>query len=425
MVQAQNINIIGQVTDLDGMPLAGATINYDNKKGTIADTDGNFHIQTPANSEIRLIIRYIGYETIDTIITPSETSELYVQFKMKQELFELPNIEITADYQNIFDGYKFHIIDFTISNDLFYLIVKKGQNSFICQANINGTILEEHELQGGYSKFHNSCLGGIILVGRDFCAELHTLDGKLFITNEFSIDYYDKYIVPCKLKMEEALVFKNISHHNKRIDYLQFKKDENPEVLYTVYDQEGEAVSQSYYAQLMREYHKETGSASLEDIDHGFDRQNIINDGSWNGDLQDLITTNTTHYLVLQYQALGLKEVKSDLFVADGKPYVFDAHNMQVVELYKDEKGIDISSFDLDEDTKIISDNVHHTFFESNHRLYEVEILENAVNLKAFKKIDHCYFKERDLIHKGILYRLGRKSMGTVRKTIFRDSLDD
>jgi len=422
---AQELSIYGKVTDDSNQPLAGATIKYQNKKGTITDLNGGFHIETEAETTIRLTFRYIGYKTVDTLILIEDETEVYLRIQMTKELFELPSAEITADYQNIFENYRFHIIDFTISEDIFYLIIKKGQKSFLCKANMRGTILDEHELKGGYKRFYNSCLGGIILVGNEVCAELHNLDDKLLITNEFSIDYFDKYIIPCKLKKGEALVFKAISKHNKKIDYWSFEQNKGPINLYSVYDREGEKVSQSYFSELVRGYYRESENVSLESIDYGFERENIIADGSWNGDIQDLITTNITHQLALQYQALGLKEVKSDLFVIEGQTYILDVFNKLIVHLDDNwEMNFDVLKYDLNDDIKVISDNLNQTLFQVGDLLHEVRIQNGELSLKKIGKLEHSYFNERNLLHKGTLYRLGRKSMNTVKKTIFRDSID-
>ncbi|MEO8413959.1 MAG: SusC/RagA family TonB-linked outer membrane protein [Ginsengibacter sp.] len=57
------IDISGKIADADGNPLPGATVQL---KGTgtqvIADQDGNFNLQTSANSGV-LVISFVGYET--------------------------------------------------------------------------------------------------------------------------------------------------------------------------------------------------------------------------------------------------------------------------------------------------------------------------------------------------------------------------
>ncbi|MDF1695885.1 MAG: carboxypeptidase-like regulatory domain-containing protein [Saprospiraceae bacterium] len=422
--QAQKTEVFGIVSDIEGTPLSGATINYKSTLGTITDHTGSFYIHTEIEETLALKIRFIGYETVDTIIRSNTENRIFVHIKMKPSITRLPKAEITAKYQNLFDNYYHHIIDFTISEDIIYILIKKGRKPYLCSANLRGTILEEYPLKEAYTGFYNSCLGGIILVGKDECAELHILDGSVFITNEFEMDYFNKYILPCKLKMDEGLVFKNISKHNKKIDYIKFEQDKNPSLLYTVYDREGERVSQSYFSDILRQYYKESLSTDLKDIDHGFNRQNIIDDGSWNGDIQDLIVTNATHELVLQYQALGLKSVTSDLFVINHKPFIFDGMDRSLVQLENSTKmEMNGFAFDLSSDFDIITDYVSNTYFLKKENLYPIKIQEQLLTIDQPIQLESIFFKERDFIYKNVLYRLGRKSMSTVKKKIFKTSL--
>ena len=425
-ISAQNVEILGKVTDLEGKPLPGATIKYNEKSGTMADAEGNFYINIEAEGRLQLTIRYIGYETIDTTLLLSGSNKHFLSIEMTPQLFQLPDVEISATYQNIFEEYRYHIIDFTISEDIIYLIIKKGRKSFIVTTNLRGTVLDEHELNGGYSRFYNSCLGGIILVGKESCAELHDIDDQLFVTNEFSIDYFNKYIIPCKVSQDKALIFKLISRHNKKIDYIKFEESKEAVHLFSVYDRVGEKVSQSYFNDLLREYFKESGKSSLIDIDYGFERQNIIADGSWNGDIQDLIITNTTHRLALQYQALGLKEVSSELFLVDENIFVLDDLNKEVFKLnISDHSSEKFGGFAFEgDDVEFIQDQKRDTYILKDDVLFSTKIADAQLDFDRFKELETVYFNERNLIYKGILYRLGRKSINNVRKNIFREPLN-
>ena len=56
----QNIKIRGIVTDMQGEPLIGANVLVEgSKQATITDVKGEFSLEVPANSKLR--ITYIGY----------------------------------------------------------------------------------------------------------------------------------------------------------------------------------------------------------------------------------------------------------------------------------------------------------------------------------------------------------------------------
>lgn len=421
---AQEINIYGNITDSEGQALSGATIKYQSKLGTVADSRGNFHIKTKYQEMLALQIRFIGYKSVDTLIQLEAGIDHFIHIEMEVQLNMLPDIEITADYQNIFENYPFHIVDFTIAKGMIYILSKKGRTSYLSKAHINGTILEEHKLEGKFTQFHNSCLGGIILVGDNQCAELHELENKLFITNEFSIDYFNKYIIPCQIKHEEGLIFKSKTKHNKKIEYYKFEKDIEPALIYSIYDKDGARVAQSYYNEMIGQYYRESETSSLEDIDHGFDRENIIKDGTWNGDLLDLVISNKTQQRVVQYQSLGLTEVKSDIFVVNGEIYILDDHNSQILKMKNSLEIEWAADYDFEGDISTISDLKTQSFLKVDDKLYSIKSTDKELTIEYHSDLKYYYFTEKTLLHQGILYRLARKSIDSIRKTIFRDELN-
>lgn len=66
--------VSGTVTDKDGVPLPGATVNLkeDSTVGTQADFDGNYSIEVP-NGESTLVFRYLGFITKEVVVG-SQTS---------------------------------------------------------------------------------------------------------------------------------------------------------------------------------------------------------------------------------------------------------------------------------------------------------------------------------------------------------------
>lgn len=59
---AQTMNITGQVTNEEGMPLAGVNVYVKNSQtGTLSDFDGNYQLTAPSNAT--LVFSYVGYNT--------------------------------------------------------------------------------------------------------------------------------------------------------------------------------------------------------------------------------------------------------------------------------------------------------------------------------------------------------------------------
>lgn len=80
----------GKVTDSNGNPLAGATIQF-NSQGTIADQDGSFTIGCSGAG--RVTVRFVGYEILSRSISDCAT-EITLQLIASTQL--LNEVEITA-----------------------------------------------------------------------------------------------------------------------------------------------------------------------------------------------------------------------------------------------------------------------------------------------------------------------------------------
>lgn len=68
-LHAQEAEVIGKVTDAEGEPLIGATVQVIGSViGASTDLDGHYQLQVPPG-RIRLLYSYIGYENFDTLLT--------------------------------------------------------------------------------------------------------------------------------------------------------------------------------------------------------------------------------------------------------------------------------------------------------------------------------------------------------------------
>lgn len=89
-VQAQNVTVKGIVTG-DGEPLAGASIIVvGTNKGTVSDFDGNFEIETDANSV--LSVSYLGYVTAKVNVSGQTT----VNVDLKEDAAALDEVVVVG-----------------------------------------------------------------------------------------------------------------------------------------------------------------------------------------------------------------------------------------------------------------------------------------------------------------------------------------
>ncbi|MCH5233701.1 MAG: TonB-dependent receptor [Muribaculaceae bacterium] len=85
-MRAEDILVEGTVVSAeDGEPLIGATIlSLETKKGTATDIDGNFQLQVPANSKIK--VSYIGYKDFEGVVAPHMEITLHENSEVLDEV---------------------------------------------------------------------------------------------------------------------------------------------------------------------------------------------------------------------------------------------------------------------------------------------------------------------------------------------------
>src|SRR5215475_5039508 len=91
LVQAQNREVTGKVTDSAGIPLAGASINVKGvKRGTSAGPDGGFRLSVPPNST--LVVSAVGF--LQQEVPVGAESNLSVQ--LMRDMRNLNEVVVTA-----------------------------------------------------------------------------------------------------------------------------------------------------------------------------------------------------------------------------------------------------------------------------------------------------------------------------------------
>tara|TARA_R110000868_G_scaffold118253_2_gene313777 strand:+ start:979 stop:3168 length:2190 start_codon:yes stop_codon:yes gene_type:complete len=95
-IKAQNSTItIKILSEIENEPLVGATVYFESlNKGTISDFDGLAIFNDIENNRYKIIISYLGYQTLETIIDTNNSSNLI--FHLRSEANELDEIVIQS-----------------------------------------------------------------------------------------------------------------------------------------------------------------------------------------------------------------------------------------------------------------------------------------------------------------------------------------
>ena len=85
----------GTVYEADRQPLTGATISVaDFKFGAVTDINGRYQLNHVPQGKVRLVVRYLGKQEIDTVVTITGSRQL--DFYMKDENFRLNDVVVVA-----------------------------------------------------------------------------------------------------------------------------------------------------------------------------------------------------------------------------------------------------------------------------------------------------------------------------------------
>lgn len=93
---SQTISLHGKIMDEQGKPIEYASVSIKNTSiGTATDANGNFNIETKKANTYNLIVKFLGYKTIEQTITDSEDIAA-LSIKLVQDTKQLNTVEIEA-----------------------------------------------------------------------------------------------------------------------------------------------------------------------------------------------------------------------------------------------------------------------------------------------------------------------------------------
>jgi len=391
---AQNILIEGRITDQASVPLIGATIQIDDGVGTVSDTEGNFKIENLALQEkYRLVIRMIGFATIDTTIIHPLENKIDLNIKMNAVNYETPLIEITGSGFNAFKYSKWKIVDFQFYEDQLLILHISRRKYRIGLYSLSGLKIDEVKLKEKYSQLFKSCKNGFHLIGDINCVELQIVDSKITKTKPYKKTVFEKLLKPCILKVDDELVFQEFSKHNKKVKYYKFAAPSKPILIKEIFDQQGAKYSQEVYNEVIREYYGELVNPETEGgINEGVQADNVIANGEWAGDLKDLIINNKMHFLVSNYQNLETAEIPILEFKYDNHLFLLDFHHKKISKVnirnLKSEE-FEILNFNWNKKSKILKDKKSNQVYllVKKKELFALEFNANSCVLIPHSKI--------------------------------------
>ncbi len=341
---SQSRQIIGTVISHAEDPLSGAHILVNEELGAFTDGNGQFLLEIEDSLDsISIYISMLGYEPIDTLVA-SRSSKTYIDFYMRPMSYVQDEVVVKGSVrQDLFHRTDWVILDLITQGSTIFVLHLEGRSRYISVYSANGILQEQVEVDGEFSCFKRACTGSIYLEGKEHYLKIRNEVNDPILTEKGRMKEYLKVISPCALKLNNHYVFKSFTAHNKIVDYFYYSKQKKQELLLSIKDEERRKVAQSYYSDIIRMYYLASYSPEEGAIDEGFERENIISNGEWTGDLKDLAITNDLlfavgYYLQIENQPISTLEFKNGkqgvvLDFVNEKGYRIDPHTLNLEHL--------------------------------------------------------------------------------------------
>jgi len=417
-LSAQVTTVRGEVKDVLGRIVPGVNVSLDSRTGTTTDLRGYYEIAAPAGDSVRIVFSHVGYHKVDTTIQTGKPGTVVVlHMKMVQESRGLEEVVVTEKYISLFERRDWTIIDFDVYEDRIVVLANEKRTPFLFNYNLDGRIVSKLKLDGEYEHVYKSCIGALHLVGEKTCHQISVADRVIDTFDTYPRTYFDTYIKPCVANNDLTVVHKNLTNLNKRIVYQSYSKlKQDPRIVYEVIDQDAYTVARGMLRAIVQAYYAEISSPSSNSIRAGFPSENIIEDGTWKGDLKDLIISNKLHRMVSYYLNVESKPISSDLAYVSDKYVVLDYLNKKMIELSaNDLHTIRTNGIGKLRKPTLIHDDKRQKYYimeyDINPSIRQVLVDDQALDVSdRILEPNKVFFPFKACVYNGVLYIGGQKS---------------
>jgi hypothetical protein len=419
--------------------------------GTSTDAKGHYELPLFDRSEtVNLYYSCIGYQDTVVSLTPRQLQRdsINVSFRMRKMSYDLQEVGVSASKDFYRSGSNRNIADIAFLDGEIYLLENKPKTSSMVVLDTEGVVQTHKDFDQLFEKLYIDAFDDLILVGQDSCLQVY-LDEKQGIlpVSTFSRDDYRNKLLKIVCEYNGAYIVKTIVHdrglywlkfnHGKSQDFLYMKKDgsmEKPQYLCSFIDTLGYRACQSQWMKIQNEYHQamaenftlesiydESGdghpvcegesitSMSIKKAERGSPGIDLINEGTWDGNLVRLAETPTLLGMIQWYcSMMAKKELQIVPLKVNGLLQFVGLDNREIVEIGTDfkianRKSLKITSGEKFFKNEFLIDKARgkvYGLFEDNGvyyiGLYDSETGSVGMDQKASNKIYPRVFKVYD-----------------------------
>ncbi len=434
IVQGQKIDVFGSVQSSVGEKLSFVSIYQNDNLVTLSNQNGYFSFICEYSDSLKVSVNMIGFKPMKKILTLVKNRKKYqVDFVLETDYVRLDEIRITEKPINLFDINDWNILDYLIDEDNIFVLAEDIPKLYLYVFDIKGKLLSKNLLKMKYKQLFVSCLGGYHLIGEDQCCEFLYKNKSIAIKEKYTRSQFEDFLLPCKLKYDSTLIFKVFKDVNKRIQFYYYNEDKEKEIIFDVYNAEEAKYTSREYRELISLYY-----LTINELNSAPDRlryyYNIIEDGSWSGELQDLAISKELVAMVMWVKNSLLKKINADIVNIDNDLFVFDFENNNygiVPFSGKDSKDYELTHFESEfKKPEIITDIITNVNYivSDNREIYKIIKNKDKISFDRIYEIGSEYYFPRKISiidnklyfliydnQKSMYSQIGRKDLSEVK----------
>ena len=344
-------------------------------------TDAKGHYELPIYDRLETVNLYyscIGYQDTVVSLTPRQLQRdsINISFRMKKMSYDLQEVGVTAYSDFYRSKTNRNIADMAFLDGKIYLLENKPKTSSMVVLDTDGIEQARKDYDQLFEKLHIDAFDDLILVGQDSCLQVYLSEDKEILPiSTFSREDYRNKLLKIVCEYNGAYIVRTIVHdrglywlkfnHGKSQDFMYVMKDgsmEKPQYLCSFLDTLGYRACQSQWMKIQAEYHQamaenytlesfyyEDGdrvrqgesitSISIKKAERGSPGIDLINEGTWDGNLVRLAETPKLLGMIQWYcSMLAKKECQIVPLKVNGLLQLISLDNREIVEIGKDFK---------------------------------------------------------------------------------------
>ena len=345
--------------------------------GTSTDAKGHYVLPLFDRAEtVNLYYSCIGYQDTIVSLTPKQLQHdsINVSFRMRKMSYDLQEVGVSAYSDFYRSGSNRNIADIAFLDGKIYLLENKPKTSSMVVLDTEGNEQAHKDFDQLFEKLHIDAFDDLILVGKDSCLQVY-LDEKQGIlpVSTFSREDYRNKLLKIVCEYNGAYIVKTIVHdrglywlkfnHGKSQDFFYVMKgvpDAKPQYLCSFIDTLGYRACQSAWMKIQNEYHQAMAenftlesnyvenddgkgesivSKSIKKAERGSPGIDLINEGTWDGNLVRLAETPTLLGMIQWYcSMMAKKELQIVPLKVNGLLQFVGLDNREIVEIDPDFK---------------------------------------------------------------------------------------